>query len=109
MTGIVHSLGFLNDFFEEHGNTKKILLNALIGGGMGYVSLKFAKTFSYVVGIAIIIMELSNSQGFIDFDWNLYLLQFESKHNLPYNIRAFLQKWNERGFYAGFLIGASMS
>lgn len=111
MSGMVHTFEFLNDLINDAAGAeaKKILFNALLGGGIGYFGMKWAKTFSFAVGMIIIFIELSNQQGMLDYDVNQMLLDLESKLDQPCVIKNFLQKWNERGFYGGLLVGASIS
>jgi len=64
---------YIEKFFGDMSKksaTKQIAIGALTGWATGYSTMKIGKTAAFLIGGAIIFIQVSNEQGWIKVDWN---------------------------------------
>lgn len=89
-------------------NVRNILVNALTGAGIGWFSMKFAKSLAIIVGLSVISAQLLHEYDILTIDWSYYIDEARAP------IRTLLEKfslyniWREHGFIGGLLIGISL-
>lgn len=89
-------------------NIRNIFVNALTGAGIGWLTMRYAKSIAIIMGLSIICVQLLHEYDILTIDWSYYI----DEARVP--IRRLLEScslyniWREHGFIGGMLIGISL-
>lgn len=89
-------------------STAEILLNSLIGAGVGYLLMRFAKSSALIVGVGLIGVELVSENAAAVIDRST--LEKYSKTLLEFlTLDEVYRRCAGRGFLGGFMIGMTFA